>query len=226
MRSVLSLSFSIATVCFLAACSEVSHVGNYTGKPFTDSVYTAGMQIIPGRVYCAYYDFGGEGIAYHDVDEINSGSGRLNPLNGTYLHSFRVDEAVDISYTKSEGLDDSEFNFVDAPMEVFYVGWTQPGEWTKYTVKVQKTGKYKVGLMYTSNRGGKISISVNDVDATGPIDVISTFVEEDPMRSRQWHHWNYMDNIAEIELKKGINVLTLHTVEQGDMNYMWLDFGR
>jgi hypothetical protein len=33
-----------------------------------DSVYPVGPQAIPGRLQCAFYDFGGEGIAYHATD--------------------------------------------------------------------------------------------------------------------------------------------------------------
>jgi hypothetical protein len=51
---------------------------DYQGKPFQDSVYTAGPQAIPGRLECAYYDLGGEGVAYHDTDPTNHGSGELN----------------------------------------------------------------------------------------------------------------------------------------------------
>jgi hypothetical protein len=29
-------------------------------------------------VQCALYDLGGEGIAYHDTDALNNGSGKLN----------------------------------------------------------------------------------------------------------------------------------------------------
>ena len=221
MKTRLFLLYSIALAGFVVSCSNT---GNYSGKPYTDSEYKAGIQSIPGRVYCAYYDLGGEGVAYHDSDSVNNGSGKLNPENGTYLHSFRVNEGVDISYTKSNDTDNSPYNFVDPPMDALYVGWTMPGEWIKYSVNVKKTGKYSVGLMYTSNRGGKISISVNDKDETGPLDVTTTYVKEDSLSFRQWHHWNKIDNIAEMQLKKGVNVLTLHTVEQGQMNYMWLDF--
>jgi len=48
-------------------------------KPFKDAVYLGGPQAIPGRIRCAYYDFGGEGVAYHDTDPVNHGSGKLNP---------------------------------------------------------------------------------------------------------------------------------------------------
>ena len=197
----------------------------YTGTPYEDAEHKVGAQVIPGKVYCAYYDFGGEGIAYHDTTEENHGSGELNPVDGSYLHSFRIDEGVDITYTKSNNdSDNSVYNLVQPLMNVLYVGWTEPGEWTKYTVQVEKAGTYSVDLMYTSNKGGKISISVNDKDVTGPIDIKSTYHAEDSVGWRQWHHWNRAEKMAEITLKEGTHVLTLHTVEEGQMNYMWLDF--
>src|SRR5260370_23074018 len=59
---------------------------HYQGKPFHDSVYNGGPQRIPGRVMCAYYDLGGEGVAYHDADAKNNGSGGFEPAGGTLLH--------------------------------------------------------------------------------------------------------------------------------------------
>ncbi len=88
----------LAALCVTAvAPGKTKH---YQGKPFHDSVYNGGPQHIPGRVMCAYYDLGGEGVAYHDSDAKNNGSGSLNPADGTYLNQFRMDEGVDTSYTK------------------------------------------------------------------------------------------------------------------------------
>ncbi|MEO5582660.1 MAG: hypothetical protein ABIR66_08200, partial [Saprospiraceae bacterium] len=79
----------------------------YKGKPFEDELYKNGAQVIPGRVELAYYDTGGEGIAYHDTEPINKGSGLLNrkpehqrPGVSDYIMHFREQEGVDISYTK------------------------------------------------------------------------------------------------------------------------------
>jgi hypothetical protein len=152
----------------------------YKGQPFKDSVYPGDPQAILGRILCAYYDFGGEGVAYHDTDPVNHGSGELNLADGSYIHEFRKDEGVDTSYFKSNGIDDHSFNFVDPKMGQLYVGWTDPGEWIKYTVDVNQTGAYMVSLFYTSNRGGEISISVNDKDAAGLISIKSTYRAEDP----------------------------------------------
>ena len=200
----------------------------YQGKPYKDSLYKGGPQVIPGKLQCEYYDFGGEGIAYHDSDSINSGSGRLNPADGSYLHEFRMNEPVDISFTKFQDppIDNNPYNFVTPQKDQLYVGWTKPGEWTKYTVKVTTAGTYQLGIMYTSNKNGKISISVNDHDVTGPILIPSTAVAAEPVAWRQWHHWNYLDKMAQVELKKGIQTITLHTVEVGDMNYDYINFER
>lgn len=197
---------------------------SYKGSPYSDEKYTKGIQKIPGRVMCAYYDFGGEGIAYHDEDGVNHGSGELNPENGTYLHSFRINEGVSTSYTKYyDDIDNNPHNFVTPQKEMLYVGWTKPGNWINISVDVNETGTYAVSLLYTSRYGGKISISVDEKDVTGPIDIITTARDEEEIDWRQWHHWNIAE-IARIELTEGVHVLTIHTLEEGNMNYGYLEF--
>jgi hypothetical protein len=60
----------VAVMCVVGLASGpgiVSHVpSDYQGKPYEDSVYKSGAQVIPGRVQCAYFDRGGEGVAYHN----------------------------------------------------------------------------------------------------------------------------------------------------------------
>jgi hypothetical protein len=225
---LLSLTFGIVilSVLLFNRCNYNNNIGNYRGKPFADSVYKRGAQIIPGKLQCEYYDFGGEGISYHDNDSINSGSGNLNPADCTYLNEFRAQEAVDISYTKfrKPAIDNNPYNFVEPEKDQLYVGWTSQGEWIKYTINVEANGSYRLGLMYTSNQNGKISFSVNDIDVTGPITVPSTYVASDSVGWRQWHHWNYIDNIAKIHLSKGLNTFTIHTREIGQMNYDFINF--
>ena len=222
---ILFLSTSVILFLFLLACQNAAKA-KYEGKPFEDSQYKSGAQILPGKLQCEYYDLGGEGIAFHDSDSINSGSGRLNPADGSYLHEFRMNEPVDISFTKfmDPAIDNSSYNFVEPEPNQLYVGWTNPGEWTKYTVNVEKTGTYQLGIMYTSNQNGKISIAVNDKDASGSISIPTTYVAADSVAWRQWHHWNYIDSIASIELKSGVQTITLHTVEIGQMNYDFISF--
>src|SRR5271170_6256823 len=124
---------------------------SYQGTPYEDSHYQGGAQKIPGKVQCAYYDFGGEGVAYHDADAKNNGSGALNPADGSYLNEFRMNEGVDISYTKmgrNPQIDDTQYDIVQPPPNMFYVGWTVPGEWFNITVDAENSGWYVADLLY------------------------------------------------------------------------------
>jgi hypothetical protein len=200
---------------------------HYKGTPYQDSQVHAGAQKIPGKVYCAYYDSGGEGVAYHDADAKNNGSGALNPADGSYLNEFRMNEGVDISYTKmgrNPQIDDTQYDIVQPPPNMFYVGWTVPGEWFNITVDAENSGWYVADLLYTSNRGGTIALDVNGKPATGPLPIESTFDSADPVPWRQWHHWNVEPAIAKVKLARGKNVLTVHILTEGQMNLAYFDF--
>lgn len=83
---------------------------------------------------------------------------------------------------------------------------------------------YEADLLYTSNRGGTISLDVNGKDATGPIAIASTFDAADPIAWRQWHHWNILPSILRLHLPVGKNVLTVHILSGGNMNLAYFDF--
>ena len=108
-------------------------------------------------------------------------------------------------------------------MDQLYVGWTKPGEWINYIVKVRKTRKYKIGLMYTANGDGVISLDL-DGKAIGPLKITSTYDDRDTVQWRQWHHWNKSDSLTTVKLKKGVHILTLHIMTNGNMNLDYLDF--
>jgi hypothetical protein len=192
---------------------------NYKGKAWNNK-----PQQMPGRLQCEWYDVGGEGIAYHDADSINNGSGKLNPANGTFLNEFRMQEGVDISYTKSRDIDNNPFNLVQPEMDQFYAGWTIPGEWINYTITVKESGKYTVGLMYTASGDGEIALLIDGKPLTAALFVPSVRNEKETIDWRNWHHWNKIDKLATVALKKGMHVLTLKTISNGNMNYEYLEF--
>jgi hypothetical protein len=210
-----------AAIC----CAQTGFLEHYKGTPYEDSRHQGGAQKIPGKVECAYYDRGGEGIAYHDSDSKNSGSGGLNPADGSYLNQFRMQESVDISYTKfHDQIDDSPYDVVQPPENQLYVGWTEPGEWFNLTVEVAHAGMYSGDLLYTSNRGGTISLDVNGKSATPPLPIVSTFNASDPIAWRQWHHWNVLPSLVRLRLPAGRSVLTVHILTEGNMNLAYFDF--
>ena len=205
-------------------CGQTNNAFHYVGTSYQDSTTGKSLQTIPGKIQCEFYDNGGEGVAYHDMDNKNSGSGALNKGEG-YLNTFRIHEAVDISYTKyRDSVDNSPYSIVQPLKDQLYIGWTEPGEWTRYTVDVLETGNYSIGTMYTSNRGGSIMIRINTADSTGILNIPSTYNDKEPLAWRQWHHWNYIDSLATIHLHKGIQVITLTVVSQGNFNFDFLNF--
>ena len=240
IRSALATPWAASLLLFASAVpawpgrdgAGASHVAvedlrpaGYTGTPFADARVTGGPQVIPGRVRCAWYDAGGEGVAYHDSDSTNNGSGRLNQLDGSYLHAFRKDEGVDTSYTKfRDAIDDHPYNLVSPEPNLLYVGWTEPGEWFNLTVQVKAAGRYAVGLWYTSNRGGTIALELNGAPLAGPLEVPTTFDARDPLAWRQWHHWNRLARWASVSLPEGTSVLTVKVLTKGNMNLESLEF--
>jgi hypothetical protein len=228
----LSLVPALFILCAASAVNaqQSAFLAAYRGTPFVDSHHAA-VQQIPGKVLCAYYDRGGEGIAYHDTDAVNHGSGELNPANGTYLNEFRMHEGVDTSYTKFHNpdgtdvpIDNNPYNRVIPPADLLYVGWTEPGEWFDITVDVAHAGTYQGDLLYTSNRGGTISLDVNGKDATGPLQIVSTYDAADPVAWRQWHHWNMARGLVQLNLPAGRSVITIHILTLGNMNLATIDF--
>jgi hypothetical protein len=134
---------------------------DYTGKPFEDSVYRAGPQAIPGRVQCAYFDLGGEGVAYHSDgtnhafhDQMRDLGESRRPKATPYVWDFRTNEQVSISYTCVEHKDHcikQDPAPFDPATNQLYVGWTKDGQWLNYTVNVKKAGTYKVSVLYAND---------------------------------------------------------------------------
>jgi hypothetical protein len=190
----------------------------YAGHPFQDAVHAGVPQRIPGPVFCAYYDLGGEGVAYHDAEAENQGSGKLNPADGSYLNEFRRQEGCDTSYTKQVPDLESPCNKVTPPLGLLYVGWNEPGEWFKLTVETAEAGTYVADVLYTSQRGGTIRIEVDGTPSHSSFDLVSTFDPAETLSWRQWHHWNVARDAFDVTLPKGVSVLTVHIVTNGNLN--------
>jgi len=90
---------------------------------------------VPGTIRTAYYDFGGEGVAYHDADPVNNGPG------------IRPEEGVD-----TETKEESET-----------VGWVQTGEWLEYSAYIEKDSLYNFKIRTGGEGdGGLFNISFNN----------------------------------------------------------------
>jgi hypothetical protein len=190
---------------------------NYKGRPFTDSIYRKGPQVLPGRVELAYYDLGGEGIAYHDTSTENEGA-KLNRTKGhwrpgvpAHIAFFRENEGVDISYTK-DWADFNHPNKVDPAVNQLYIGWQANGDWTNYTVHVNQPGKYRIITIY-GYRDNSSELWLNGEKATKLVL---------PENTGNWHNWTQA-TIGEIFFPKaGLQLLTLKYNRGSNLAY--LDF--
>jgi hypothetical protein len=116
----------------------------------TESPYGGTAWPIPGKIEAENYDLGGEGVAYHDNDAGNTG--------GAY-RSDNVDVRTVVSDTGGG----------------YQVGWTNSGEYLKYTVNVTAAGNYQFQARVSSGgSGGTIHFSVDGTNVTGAMTVLGT----------------------------------------------------
>ena len=221
MRLLIKRLVNIAFMLCLITAVVAQVPKEYKGKPFQDKYYKLGAQPIPGRVQLAYYDLGGEGVAYHDTTPENEGA-KLNhevhaygshkrPGITEYTAYFREKEGVDISYTK-DWADFNHPNKVDPAVNQLYIGWQSDGEWTNYTVDVKVPGKYKIITIY-GNKDNHSSLSLNGAEAA------KLKLPED---TGNWHYWTQA-TIGEIIFPvSGLNLLTLNY--NAGANLAFLDF--
>ena len=133
---------------------------------------------VPGIVEAEDFDLGGEGIAYHDTTDENQGG------------QYRTSEGVDIENCSAGG---------------YNIGFTMGGEWIKYTINVATTGLYNITSMVSSPNGGSFSLSIDDEDVSGQMNV----------NSGDWQIWDAV-TVNSVLLEAGTHVLTFHTT--GNMN--------
>jgi hypothetical protein len=96
-----------------------------------------GMVTVPGRIQAEDYNYGGEGVAYHDTTPGNEGG------------AYRNDD-VDI----------------EAAGGITNVGWIRDGEWLSYTATVGQSGTYIMTASVASpNSGRTAALSVGGSQA-------------------------------------------------------------
>jgi hypothetical protein len=192
---------------------------SYRGKPFVDAVHTTGAQLIPGKVECALYDLGGEGVAYHDFETENRGSGGLNinprhqrPQATPYEWGFRKTEGVDVSYTKDFADFNHSKNYYVPEVNQFYIGWTEDNEWLNYTVNVKVAGTYKIDALY-ANTNATITFDVDQKLAS---------TCKLPLNTGDFHAWNKAEAGTITFSDPGLHLLTFH-YNKGN-NFAWFEF--
>ena len=142
---------------------------------------------IPGIIPAVEYDIGAWGLSYTDSDYYNNGDGNYN--DGW---SFRND-GVDIEANgDSDGLP-------------YNVGWTDAGEWLRFTIQDVTPGTYDVRIRVAAlSSGGIFFVQLNGTNL-GVIDVPGT---------GGWYEWQNIV-IPDIEVSSGEQILKIQIVQAG-----------
>ncbi|HVR01367.1 MAG TPA: carbohydrate-binding protein [Polyangia bacterium] len=165
---------------------------SFAAAPTGEAPFGGTAAAIPGTIQFENYDVGGEGVAYHDSDVVNSGG------------KYRTD-GVDIETCSDTG-------------GGFDVGWTNAGEWLKYTVNVATAGTRTVSFRVAAaaavgTTAGRIHLQTpSGTNLTGTINIPGT---------GGWQ--TYTTVTASITLPAGQQILELFE-ETGGFNLNWMAF--
>ena len=150
-----------------------------TGDEVFRGPYSGTPAPIPGTIEVEDYDKALKGFVaetYKDNDTDNQG---------------------DASYRSSEGVDIVKGNGGKV------IGYTNPGEWTLYTVNVEATKKYYWGAYVSSGTtGAAFRLYLDDVDITGKISIPQT-------GSNDWSKYQLVTGETKVELPEGTHTLKL-----------------
>jgi Beta-1,3-glucanase/Carbohydrate binding module (family 6) len=136
---------------------------------------------VPGTVYAANYDTGGQGVAYN-----------VTSTNGT-ANSYRSD-GVDLE-------DTSDTSPTSAAGSAYDLGWTAAGQWFNYTVDVASAGTYALSLRLAAPSAVTDGLHIDNssgTDLTGDVTVPSTGGYQD---------WTTVT--ASVTLPAGVQTLTV-----------------
>ena len=190
-----------------ASPSLTDETNGYVGKP-----YGGQPQSIPGVIQAEHYDVAPgdvvDGITFHYQGQARKSDFRPT-ADGIGLAQFGKGHVT---------VDGSP----EDPTQV-YLGWTQTGEWMKYSVHVTASGTYRIGGHFAAAAtNAKLSVTFSPALKTGPFNVPTTAGRQPGVEV--YHVWERLDDLAEITLPTGDYVMTLKLEEAGGLNIDCLSF--
>jgi hypothetical protein len=191
---------SILTIVVLCAALPTAAVAGetaYAGLPFGGR-----PQAVPGTIEVEAYDTAaGEGVAFS-----YRGGGKSGPFRAT-------PDAIGIGVV---GDDHVHTDGSRLPVGGFYLGWTQDGQWMRYTVEVAEAGVYVIGGRFAAGGTGS-QLELRCADGSGSAFAIPSSEGFQP-QVEVYHVWHRLDDLAEITLPAGRQVLTLTLVRAVGLN--------
>ena len=173
-------------------------------QPHTDNTIPfKNTQQIPGVVFLSDYDLGKNNHAYYDNDiaTYHQSSGSFTAWNRGWRYR---NDGVDIE-TNSDNVNSNGH----------HIGFVEKGEWTKYTVKVNSSGIYRVRVRHASEEnGGKLYLSLNDQNISSILTTNS---------SGSWFSF-ITSTIEGVIMEEGNHSLKLHFDDDTPVNISSLQF--
>ena len=138
------VALAVAVVLGLTLVSAAQHAASAaTGAP-----YGGTAAAVPGTVYAANYDTGGQGVAYN----VTSANGSANSYRSDGID---LEATADTVNNTGAGADD--------------IGWTTPGQWFNYTVNVATAGTYTVAFRVSSPYGITDALHIDNASGHQPV---------------------------------------------------------
>ena len=131
-------------VAVVAALTMVAGA-HYAASAASDAPFGGTAAAVPGTVYAANYDTGGQGVAYN----VTSTNGSAN--------SYRSD-GVDLEATA-----DTQNN---TGAGTYDIGWTTAGQWFNYTVNAATAGTYTLSFRVASPYGITDALHIDNAAGT------------------------------------------------------------
>ena len=117
---------------------------HYAASAASDAPYGGTAAAVPGTVYAANYDTGGQGVAYNAT----SANGSANSYRSDGID---LEATADTTNDTGAGADD--------------IGWTTAGQWFNYTVNAATAGTYTLSFRVASPYG--ITDALHIANASG-----------------------------------------------------------
>ena len=168
----------------------LSLFGFTTEDEYTGTPYPDGVpHDIPGVVEAEDFDEGGEGVAYHDQP------GRQNGSN--------VYRDTDVDIEQHSG--------------GYNIGFTNSGEWTKYTINATEAGTYSIHVYSVSgNNNGSFHLEIDGKVVCRATDV--------PYIGGSWSNYSQAAIVKDVQITEGKHIFTWYTY--GGMNLDRFEFER
>ena len=193
MRSSIRVPLLAVAAAVLAALTVVTGM-QHAAYAATGAPYGGTAAAVPGTVYAANYDTGGQGVAYN----VTSTNGSANSYRSDGVD---LEATADTQDSTGAGADD--------------MGWTTPGQWFNYTVNVATAGTYTVAFRLSSPYGIADALHIansSGTNLTGSVTVPNT---------GGYETWTTVD--ASITLPAGQQTLTVDQDDNG-WNFHFMTF--